>query len=430
MSLPKRPPLNQPIPNADIPNTPEQYIVKAPYWDAVVSGNLTVSEDGTLSIEGSTTPPLGEAEVQGPYWNMPLGNGLGLWRGEFRTVEPEFPPYGCRTDVITTGVTDFTDAWRDCTFTSFPGDIDTSAGTNFAYAWCGCSNLTSFPALDFANGEDFTYSWAYNGLTSFPQVDTGKGSNFGYTWYDCINLVSFPPLDVSSGTSFEGTWFECFSLTTFPDIDVSSGTNFAGTWGRCTSLVSFPTLNVSSGETFESSWLDCSGLTSFPTLDVSNGTFFYRTWEGCSSLTSFPALDVSSGTDFFNAWNSCTSLTSFPAGMFDNCLATNFQYAWQNCALSQESVDNILLSIDTAGQSNGTLSISGGTSAAPSATGLAAKASLEGKGWTVTVNAAPLGGAKPAETKKTRRKRARDEDGQFVGDDPSTPDKNEAWVIE
>jgi hypothetical protein len=72
--------------------------------------------------------------------------------------------------------------------------------------------------------------------------------------------------------------------------------------------------------------------------------------------------------------------------MFDTCSAIDFDYAWFGCALNQTSVDNILVSLDTAGQSDGTVDISGGTSAAPSATGLAAKASLEGKGWTVTTN--------------------------------------------
>ena len=42
---------------------------------------------------------------------------------------------------------------------------------------------------------------------------------------------------------------------------------------------------------------------------------------------------------------------------------------------------------------------------------------------------------KPAPKKKTIAKeelemvRARDEDGQFIPDDPSTPDVNEAWVV-
>jgi hypothetical protein len=75
--------------------------------------------------------------------------------------------------------------------------------------------------------------------------------------------------------------------------------------------------------------------------------------------------------------------------MFDSCstnLSDAFSDTWQNCALSQQSVDNILVSLDTAGQSNGTVNIDGGTSSAPGAAGLAAKASLQAKGWTVLTN--------------------------------------------
>jgi hypothetical protein len=71
--------------------------------------------------------------------------------------------------------------------------------------------------------------------------------------------------------------------------------------------------------------------------------------------------------------------------MFDTCTATDFSVAWSNCALSSQSVDNILVSLDTAGQSNGTVSIDGGTNSYPGAAGLAAKASLEAKGWSVSI---------------------------------------------
>ncbi len=72
--------------------------------------------------------------------------------------------------------------------------------------------------------------------------------------------------------------------------------------------------------------------------------------------------------------------------MFDSCLATNFYEAWIDCALTEQSVDNILVSLDEAGQEDGTVGIDGGTNAPPGTAGLAAKASLEGKGWTVLTN--------------------------------------------
>ena len=109
-------------------------------------------------------------------------------------------------------------------------------------------------------------------------------------------------------------------------------------------------------------------------------------WSGCTSIVEFPLLEFDDCLNFEGAWEGCTSLTTFPANAFDNCLATNFSNTWLGCALSQQSVDNILVSIDTAGQLNGTLGINGGTSSPPSSTGLAAKASLISKGWTVTTN--------------------------------------------
>jgi hypothetical protein len=72
--------------------------------------------------------------------------------------------------------------------------------------------------------------------------------------------------------------------------------------------------------------------------------------------------------------------------MFDSCLATNYANAWTNCALSQQSVDNILVSLDTSGRLNGTVHLNSGTSSAPGPAGLAAKANLIAKGWSVITN--------------------------------------------
>lgn len=193
------------------------------------------------------------------------------------------------------------------------------------------------------------------------EVNTAGVSDFTEAWSGCNELENLPCVDTSSGTVFNSTWYSCYSLTSFPLLDVSSGTNFVGAWYSCTSLTSFPLLNVSSG------------------------TDFYGAWHSCTSLTSFPPLDFSSGTDFDYAWSDCSSLTTFPAGMFDSCLATNFN-AWTGCALSQTSVDNILVSLDIAGQSNGIVNFAAGSSSAPGPAGLAAKASLEGKGWSVVTN--------------------------------------------
>lgn len=148
-------------------------------------------------------------------------------------------------------------------------------------------------------------------------------------------------------------------------------------------LVDFPLLDTSRVTTFQNAWRSCSGLTSFPVLDVSNGTTFQSAWRGCSGLTSFPVLDTSRGTIFNYAWSGCSGLTSFPANFFDNCSATNFTSAFFSTNLSQESIDGILVSINSNGTSNGTLGQSGGS--APSVVGQAAIDAMRSRGWTVTV---------------------------------------------
>ena len=67
--------------------------------------------------------------------------------------------------------------------------------------------------------------------------------------------------------------------------------------------------------------------------------------------------------------------------MFDNSSATNYTNAFANTDLTEQSIDNILVSIDTAGGTSGTFKQSGGDG--PSSTGIAAKDSLVAKGWTV-----------------------------------------------
>jgi hypothetical protein len=134
-------------------------------------------------------------------------------------------------------------------------------------------------------------------------------------------------------------------------------------------------------------------ITEFPLIDTSSGTNFTAAWF-VNNLTSFPLIDTSSATNFYFTWYGNTSLTTFPANMFDNCNATNFSFAFNSTNLSQESIDNILVSIASNGTSNGTFGQSGGN--APSAVGEAAIDALVTRGWTVSVTGGYQGKILPA----------------------------------
>ena len=254
---------------------------------------------------------------------------------------------------------------------AFDATVDTSSGTSFILAWYGCSSLTSFPL-----------------------IDTSSGTNFASAWLGCSSLTSFPLIDTSSGTYFQSVWQSCSSLTSFPLIDTSSGTNFSSAWFNCSSLTSFPLIDTSAGTTFQNAWANCSSLTSFPLIDTSSGTNFQSVWQSCSSLTSFPLIDTSSGTNFQQAWRFCSSLTTFPAGFFDTWTGTPvnscFVNAWDGCAdLTATSVENILNSIDTSGQSapasgvDITIDYDAGSGSPSVAT---AVTNLKGRNWTITLN--------------------------------------------
>ena len=136
---------------------------------------------------------------------------------------------------------------------------------------------------------------------------------------------------------------------------------------------------------FSSFWRAWSELTSFPLIDTSSGTDFRLAWYYCTGLTSFPLIDTSAGVNFNYAWRDCTSLTSFPANIFDNVKGGDFTGAFIGTALTQTSIDNILVSLVASGRATGTRVFDQSGGSAPSSTGEAAIDTLRSRGWTVTV---------------------------------------------
>ena len=112
-----------------------------------------------------------------------------------------------------------------------------------------------------------------------------------------------------------------------------------------------------------------------------NVTNFFRFALSAVSITTFPFVDLSSATSLNSFFFGATKLANFPANMFDNSSATNYLNAFTATKLTEQSIDNILVSIDAAGGTSGSFKQSGGDG--PSSIGIAAKDSLVAKGWTV-----------------------------------------------
>ena len=181
------------------------------------------------------------------------------------------------------------------------------------------------------------------------------------------------------------------SVTIGPGANL--GTDLGGAWYGASNMTSFVcAFDVTSGVTnFSSTWRDCGGLTSFPLINTSSGTSFGGAWRS-TSFTDFPELDFSSAITFNRAWI-FSRIENFPPNMFDTTGTLSndaFTFSWLGARLSAQSIENILVSLDTNGATGITLSIDGGTNAAKttwSAAAVTAYDNLIVKGWTISFNA-------------------------------------------
>ena len=200
-----------------------------------------------------------------------------------------------------------------------------------------------------------------------------SGSTVKTTVQDVANLGGgTPPLDiVTVGTL--GTTPLTVLYTTVAIVSPAAGTQSA-------SVISYPSVIIGGGMGFSGT---LSSIT-FPTLTA--GTFNI---QGITTLTSIslPALTTTfagmmgGGLSFAN--NSSLTTINIPALVN---MPNNSNMSWYGCAFSQATVDHILVRFVATNAINCSIDLSSGTSAAPSATGLAAKATLQGRGWSVTTN--------------------------------------------
>lgn len=118
---------------------------------------------------------------------------------------------------------------------------------------------------------------------------------------------------------------------------------------------------------------------------------------GALMISNAPSLQTVTLSDFERAMfggmmalsiGNCASLTTINLPALTT-VPTGTWFDFSGNALTQESVDYILNKFAAIAPSTNqytTLSVANGTSASPSASGLAAKAILVGKGWTVSHN--------------------------------------------
>lgn len=238
----------------------------------------------------------------------------------------------------------------------------------------------SFPAMRFdSTGDKLKFSTIENfGIYGINSLDQSKA------FLGCSNLL-VNATDIGhleNVTNFTQFFQSCTSITSIPIFNTSSATSLVLAFYRCSSLTEFPLIPTSNVNDLLAAFQFCSSLTGFPLIDTSSVNQFSQAWKNCNSMTSFPAINTIEATSLGATWGNCASLETFSGNVFDNSISTsNYSDAFLGTNLTEQSIDNILVSIDANGVSNGTFAQSGGTT--PSATGLAAKDSLVAKGWTI-----------------------------------------------
>ena len=184
-----------------------------------------------------------------------------------------------------------------------------------------------------------------------------------------------------------GGFFKCLLLSSVASGTLPGVSALTNAFNDGRGIVDLGSILTPNCTNFVGAYRDQHIKTTIAVIDVYAGTVFNGCWISNRLIESFPALAFGPDAfDFTDTWNSCRELKHFPPKMFDIVVSNKFSGAFDHCKLTDESVDNILISIDVAGQINGTLDIGGATNEPPSAAGWAAYDSLVAKGWTVTVN--------------------------------------------
>ena len=118
------------------------------------------------------------------------------------------------------------------------------------------------------------------------------------------------------------------------------------------------------------------------TVSVNNAQAISGTEEWDSDEMNIYSLDLSNMKGLAQLYHCCSVLAHINITGSTNLIDVDLL----DNALTEASVDHVLITLDNNGLSNGFVDLGGGTNAAPSVTGSAAAANLITKGWTVNTN--------------------------------------------
>ena len=301
------------------------------------------------------------------------------------------------------------------TYESCHAEQDLSDAWDIALMFRGCQNMRSLgdvdcSSIDGSHGLPDLPPWQEGGsiqsfasschrITGLNLTNTSKVTNTDLAFHACRALTCIntggAPIDFTSARSAYNIFFQNYLLGSkepFPIITFEQCGDFRASFRQIGAdelddvdvhrLRDFPSLDYGTG---------LNGIKRFgnsvihpePSYDYAEGA-----WQESSIATFGAPLNNSFDLgDFEHAWSGCRHLTTFPANVFDNNTGTGYYRAFHNTSLGYTSIENIVVSVDTAGVSNGALGLTNFSGLKPHSSWTAAAktaiANLASKGWSL-----------------------------------------------
>lgn len=341
----------------------------------------------SISYTGTAPPPFGS--LVAPTCGVQVSAGLTIQNGGVTTEAIIFSNGSSTTltssnlAVVRGNLTMST--WPSLTSLSFP--ILTGTLGNFNPTIMNLLTTLSIPSLTYVGGAFQTTQMATLTTLSTPELSY-CASSYGPNNMAALTTLSIPNLSYSGG--FSPSTMNSLTTLSAPALTIVAGSFGPNSMSLLTTL-SIPVLASVTGS------FDLNNLPSLVTISAPVLTSIGAriTLSGMAALTTvtLPVIETIGQGSFISiniTSGSTAALSTFTLG--STLKRVEGHTTMTSCALTQASVDDILVRLAALDGTGGTTAYSTktvtltGTSATPSATGLAAKSTLVARGCTVTNN--------------------------------------------